>query len=528
MRAQTALNAQIGRAPTICQKSEYFSTGIETAKANRTLEKMDDEDTIEAKRIARGVCVQPMVKSTAAASKDDLDARIQNKITKSKLQFSTNNLNDGIPNEIVEESQELGKVYNLESISEDDNMISLEQDHTTANEESDGVGTGKSHHKGSDRDNMDDEDIIEAKRKARGGVKSTGIISIKKLDAYIQKKIAQSKPQISTNNLNCGIPKKMVPESQELGNVGVLELISEADNMISIEQGHVIANEELENVGPEGSYHQDSDDGAVFTNEPTEACIAGDDGLAIAIAVSPKNEDEEDIHVAIEFDPDIKTTKNKKRRRKAFGVAFLLLITIVVIAILVPLKSKKSPLTESPTLSPTRADIETQIEDFFGFDIDSDGSFGPPRSPEDVPSEDVKENLQKALEWLEQDGWDQNEPNVIQRFLMAFLSFTWQAKNWTYCEPNIKNFSNTECNGLSFSEDGSKTINASRWLSKDHECKWFGVWCPVEDIVAGINLGKYNYCILDETTKFWLRAFIILFFSLVIILLFALPQLRMI
>ena len=52
--------------------------------------------------------------------------------------------------------------------------------------------------------------------------------------------------------------------------------------------------------------------------------------------------------------------------------------------------------TESPMFPPTNTYVTTQLEDFFGFDVDGDGY------PEYVESKSVSENLDKTFIWLKE------------------------------------------------------------------------------------------------------------------------------
>ena len=371
---------------------------------------------------------------------------------------------------------------------------------------------------------MDDKEMMEAKRKARGEhVRSSA--KPDDLDVRIRNKVAESmaKPTEAAANrriddfderIQKKVSESMTQPKKAVVNNEMDDLDARIQNKISADLKKSLGkvDEFDEEAGSKRSYHHVADhDGVVMpdtiketydqsgdklsmlktASEPAQQYDDSDDGgddLAVATAVVPGDDEDDEIHdVAVEFDPDAKIMEDKRRRCKIYGVASICLLIIVAIAVAVPLSLKKPATlapTESPTLSPTlspnNTDVTTQLEAFFGFDLDGDGY------PENVDSESIDENLIKTFEWFKEDGWDQNEPNIVQRFLMGYLSFTWNASSWIYCFPDS---SNSECSGI----DGEdKIISAKSWLSKEHECTWFGVWCPTSEEVHGLSLRKYN------------------------------------
>ena len=152
---------------------------------------------------------------------------------------------------------------------------------------------------------------------------------------------------------------------------------------------------------------------------------------------------------------------------------------MVCITVPLVLKSTSVPAPE-PTQSPPPAmismTIEETLEALVGENIYKEGTF--------------HHNAYKWITEKDPAKLTSKSENLAQRFLLTFLSFAMGGHNWIYCAPP-DNISDSECHG----EYNYTNVNASRWLSADPECDWFGIVCVLEEIQ------EIQLCKLQVTTS---------------------------
>ena len=86
----------------------------------------------------------------------------------------------------------------------------------------------------------------------------------------------------------------------------------------------------------------------------------------------------------------------------------------------------------------------------------------------------------KALDWL-LDNDDaylcEDDTNLIQRFSLAVFYFSTNGFRWASCS----GINNVECDG------------ANAFLSRHHECSWFGIKCNSKFEVTQLTFGKVTF-----------------------------------
>ena len=208
------------------------------------------------------------------------------------------------------------------------------------------------------------------------------------------------------------------------------------------------------------------------------------DEVAKEIFSSPDMDKE--IPNAMDHDPDFKRQEDTKHQRikLAFFIGFCFIILVVCITVPLVLKSTSVPAPE-PTQSPspvmTPMTIEETLEALVGENIYKEGTF--------------HHNAYKWITEKDPAKLTSKSENLAQRFLLTFLSFAMGGNNWTYCAfPD--NISDSKCHGTMLDEKGYEiNVNASRWLSDDPECDWFGIVCVLEEIQ------EIQLCKLQVTTS---------------------------
>ena len=166
--------------------------------------------------------------------------------------------------------------------------------------------------------------------------------------------------------------------------------------------------------------------------DQTESCdgipsIDGLSSLAVAKSVPPDLQDREaHFPLAIGYDPDAK--REEEGRKWCLQLYFLVIFLIValVVAITIPLQLQNDAAgdtvpTFTLTLGPTMSSIQDQLEAIAGDKIDQDGT-----------------DHQRAFKWITEEdpaNLGKDSPNLVQRFLMAFFSFTVGAEGGNTVHP---------------------------------------------------------------------------------------------
>ena len=90
----------------------------------------------------------------------------------------------------------------------------------------------------------------------------------------------------------------------------------------------------------------------------------------------------------------------------------------------------------------------------------------------------------KALAWIVNEDKKKlcpTDPFLVQRYVSALLYYSTSGDDWTKCSSKTK----SQC-----PSDDSDVSH--RWLSKEHECEWFGLACNDEGIIFAVDLHENN------------------------------------
>jgi hypothetical protein len=193
-------------------------------------------------------------------------------------------------------------------------------------------------------------------------------------------------------------------------------------------------------------------------------------GLAVAFAV---NDEEEDMYIpsAVEFDPDAKPSTYKNRRFRFY--ACLAIIVVIV-----------GTITASVGITLTQGTGTTPVEDIIPYRA----TLGIRETIERIVGseklDDANSPYRKALDWVQDIdplALLPDNVNFIQRYLAVYFFYATSIKHpWSGgCNPPI-NGENDTCvyTRLASLDPVTYTeIPWNRWLSKEFECNWAGIFC---------------------------------------------------
>lgn len=118
----------------------------------------------------------------------------------------------------------------------------------------------------------------------------------------------------------------------------------------------------------------------------------------------------------------------------------------------------------------------------------------------DVDTPGTPQNL--AAEWLiNLDTYYMcpQDPNLIQRYVMAVFYYSTRGDRWTQCsapldfkDPAAIDAANARCTIV------VPNGNSSAWLTPDSVCQWGGLACDEDELVNRIDFGKYG----DESLEY--------------------------
>ena len=89
----------------------------------------------------------------------------------------------------------------------------------------------------------------------------------------------------------------------------------------------------------------------------------------------------------------------------------------------------------------------------------------------------------RAMKFLTDDddpGLCPDDPNIVQRFVLAVVYFQMGGDNWTLCGRSDL----IACRGL----------NLTPWMSNRHECQWYGITCDHRFQINEFSLSEYIFC----------------------------------
>ena len=222
--------------------------------------------------------------------------------------------------------------------------------------------------------------------------------------------------------------------------------------------------------------------------------VVDDNDLVVAIAIDEEEEDEKFYAYAVEYDPESKPPIYKNRRFRLYGIGGAVCFVVLVIVLVAGIVSSKKNggtvvLTLAPTAAPTASPTtarESVYTNYFAQAV------GPKVMEPGTPH-------YSAAQWIMNEDPMQmgsNNPNLLQRYMMAFLWFHTTdngATKWRSCNPPKKNESDT-CEYLEFNRLANDTIvyvprsGGVRWLSGQAECDWVNVECAGGSVVLGISI----------------------------------------
>jgi hypothetical protein len=217
----------------------------------------------------------------------------------------------------------------------------------------------------------------------------------------------------------------------------------------------------------------------VYENEPNHK------GLAIAFAV---NDEEEDMYIpsAVEFDPDAKPPTYKNRRFRFYACLAILVVIVGTIT-----ASVGATLTQGTDSAPEE-------------DIPYRATLGIRESIERIVGseklDDMNSPYRKALDWVQDKdplALGPDTANFIQRYLAVYFFYATSIKQpWSGgCNPPI-NGENDTCiyTRLASLDPVSYTaIPWNRWLSKEFECSWAGIYCDDGGQIRSMEFSTYYY-----------------------------------
>jgi hypothetical protein len=173
-------------------------------------------------------------------------------------------------------------------------------------------------------------------------------------------------------------------------------------------------------------------------------------------------------------------------------IALVIVSLVVIVAVVVGVVTRDDGAPGGPTAAPTTTLESTYREQFASEVGDNVYKEGSP--------------YYRAANWIMFEDplrLQPEAPNLIQRYHMAlfyFLTTSNGEKPWNTCNPPGENESD-KCTYIGDEIEGIVDANATRWLSKMHECEWHGVFCdPVQNIIA-LEVCKYYLYIFFSSCR---------------------------
>lgn len=212
-------------------------------------------------------------------------------------------------------------------------------------------------------------------------------------------------------------------------------------------------------------------------------------GLAVAFAVQDEDEDMY-IPSAVEFDPDAKPPTYKNRRFRLY--ACLAIIVVIVGTITASVGITLTPQTDAGSVIPDEVlpyratlGIRESIERIVGSE----------------KLDDLNSPYRKALDWIQDVDpltLTPNDDNFLQRYLAVYFFYATSVKHpWSGgCNPPV-NDEDESCfyQRLSSLDPVTYTdIPWKRWLTKQFECTWAGIYCDDAGQIRSLEFSTYLQC----------------------------------
>jgi hypothetical protein len=233
--------------------------------------------------------------------------------------------------------------------------------------------------------------------------------------------------------------------------------------------------------------------------------FADEGDLAVAFAVN--DEDNSFIPSAIEYDPNKKPPIYQNRRFRLYlGTGCMLLIMIIVAVSFAVVKqfentsnsanSVGNEITESPSISPTPAPTTASFQ---GMLVEIS------KLTAVALLNDTNTPQGKAFKWIHDDDPRQlsaRDEFLLQRYALVVMYYSLQENGpWATCgEEDNSHQNSTLCNGRKriFPSGVDEVVyevvpDEVKWLSAEHECNWFGVYCDLDDSVVIIEISESTY-----------------------------------
>jgi len=211
-------------------------------------------------------------------------------------------------------------------------------------------------------------------------------------------------------------------------------------------------------------------------NEPDFMGGFNDGKLAVAVAIS----DEEQLFIpsAIEYDPDSKPPLHKNRRFRFYVVASAILLFAIGVSATLAVFTEKAAVY-SPSEAPTSFRESLLGDSFRNKEIwkeivkeIGESSFETPDSPGS-----------RALDWImnkDPAKLPGDSQRLIQRYTCAlFYLSTTESKQWLSCNRPLEG-EDGNCTAkrlVAIEPNRFEDVPSSRWLSGEHECGWYGIFC---------------------------------------------------
>jgi hypothetical protein len=352
---------------------------------------------------------------------------------------------------------------------------------------------------------------IDAKRFARtGSRRSTTSVEILRLDERIAARSSKIRLASKRNVLQTNVDEQDSPTMNIMSNLGTakneggtldVNYIQRSDSVTAENmQSAKIGTDKVE-INPGSAMYQESSlDYTSYELIPSDrnssdleygaydGKTTNESGLAVAMAV---HEDEEDAYLpsAIEFDPDAKPPAYKNRRFRLYACLAIIVVIVGTVTASVGITLTQDVYVEPIVELPYRATlgIRENIERIVGGE----------------KLADLNSPYRKALDWIQDVDpltLTPNDSNFLQRYLAVYFFYATTTKNpWTGgCNPPIAG-EDESCvyKRLSSLDPVTYTdIPWKRWLTKQFECNWAGIYCDDAGAIRSLEFSTLIITIL--------------------------------
>lgn len=240
---------------------------------------------------------------------------------------------------------------------------------------------------------------------------------------------------------------------------------------------------------PNGSTHDDLEYGVYDNDGPNSS--SKNKGLAVAFAV---HDEDEDMYIpsAVEFDPDAKPPTYKNRRFRLYACLAITVVIVGTITASVGITlTQQSQQADAKKMEPSE---ELPYRATLGIRESIERSVGGEKL------DDMNSPYRKALDWIQDVdplALSPKDDNFLQRYLAVYFFYATSIKHpWSGgCNPPV-NDEDEFClyKRLSSLEPITYTdIPWERWLTKNYECNWAGIYCDDAGQIRSLEFSMYDF-----------------------------------